>query len=193
MTKKRLIIGISGSSSPILGIRLLEVLRNNGEVETHLVMSPTVTHTLQHEAPNYSLEFIQGLASFNYDSRDMTAPIASGSFLNEGMVIIPCSMRTLASVAHAQSDNLLTRAADVALKERRPLVLVPRETPLNLAHLRNMVAVSEMGGVILPPCIAFYHRPQTPMDFVDHTVGKVLDVLKISHRLFRRWQDSNDE
>jgi 4-hydroxy-3-polyprenylbenzoate decarboxylase len=185
---KKVIIGISGSSAPILGVRILEVLAKNSEVETHLVLSETVEKTLSIEAAAYSVPRLKELASFSYGVKDMAASIASGSFLTDGMVVIPCSMRTLSAIAHAQSDNLLTRAADVTLKERRPLILVTRETPLNLAHLRNMVQVTEMGGVILPPNVAFYHQPKSPMDLVDHTVGKVLDVLKIPHELFRRWQ-----
>jgi flavin prenyltransferase len=185
---KRLVIGISGSSAPILGIRLLEALHHQGEIETHLVISPSVEKTLKAEAPDYTIEKLQSLARHHYPIDRMTAPIASGSFPNDAMVIMPCSMRTLAAVATGQGDNLLTRAADVTLKERRPLVVVPRETPLNLAHLRNMVAVTEMGGIILPPAMAFYHRPATPMDLVDHCVGKVLDVLHIPHQLFQRWK-----
>lgn len=185
---KRLVIGISGSSAPILGIRLLEELHCQGEIETHLVVSPTVQKTLRAEAPDYTIEKIQSLATHHYSIDQMDAPIASGSFPVEAMVIIPCSMRTLAAVAIGQGDNLLTRSADVTLKERRPLIVVPRETPLNLAHLRNMVAVTEMGGVIVPPAMAFYHRPETPMDLVDHCVGKVLDLLQIPHQLFRRWK-----
>lgn len=187
---QRLVIGISGSSAPLLGIRLLEVLRQVSEIETHLVLSPNLAHTIQAEAPEYSVAKIQALADFHYFPAEIGAPIASGSFHTMGMVVIPCSMRTLAAVAHGSGDNLLTRAADVHLKERRPLVLVPRETPLNLAHLRNMVQVGEMGGVILPPNLAFYHRPQGVLDLVDHTVGKVLDLLKIPHELFRRWGET---
>ena len=185
---KRLIVGISGSSSPILGIRFLEVLRERGEIETHLVMSDSVEKTLAYEASGWTVEKLRGLASHWYPVKNLAAPIASGSFPIDAMVVIPCSMRSLAAIAHGLGDNLLTRAADVSLKERRPLVLVARETPLNLAHLRNMTAVTEMGGVILPPVLAFYHRPQTVQDLVDHSVGKVLDVLKIPHELFRRWQ-----
>jgi 4-hydroxy-3-polyprenylbenzoate decarboxylase len=185
---KKLVIGISGSSAPILGIRLLEELHRQGEIETHLVISRAVEKTLKAEAPEYSIEKLHALATHFYSIDQMDAPIASGSFPVHGMVIIPCSMRTLAAVALGQGDNLLTRAADVTLKERRPLVVVPRESPLNLAHLRNMVAITEMGGVIVPPAMAFYHRPETPMDLVDHCVGKVLDVLHIPHQLFRRWK-----
>ena len=185
---KRLVIGISGSSAPILGIRFLEELHRQAEIETHLVISSSVAKTLQAEAPDYNIEKLQSLAKFHYGIDQMTAPIASGSFPVDAMAIVPCSMRTLSAVATGQGDNLLTRAADVTLKERRPLVVVPRETPLNLAHLRNMVAVTEMGGIILPPAMAFYHRPTTPLDLVDHCVGKILDVLHIPHQLYRRWK-----
>lgn len=183
----RLVVGLSSSSSPRLGIRLLEVLRENSRIEVHLVLSPKLKHTLEAEAPDYDLERVRDLADYHYAPTEIGAPIASGSFKTIGMVIIPCSMRTLAAVAHGSGDNLLTRAADVHLKERRPLVLVPRETPLNLAHLKNMVAVTKMGGIILPPSLAFYHKPKSVEDLVDHTVGKVLDVLGIDHELFKRW------
>ncbi|HCU23800.1 MAG TPA: 3-octaprenyl-4-hydroxybenzoate carboxy-lyase [Deltaproteobacteria bacterium] len=185
---KKLIVGISGSSAPILGIRLLEVLAKNPEVETHLVMSDTVEQTLAAEAPSWNSDKLRALAGCHYPNRQLNAAIASGSFPIDAMVVIPCSMRSLAAIAAGISDNLLTRAADVTLKERRPLVLVPRETPLHLVHLRNMVTVTEMGGIIVPPMLAFYHQPRQVQDLTDHCVGKVLDVLKISHTLFRRWQ-----
>ncbi len=190
---KRLVVGISGSSAPWLGIRLLEALRSKSDVEVHLVLSPHVESTLRFEAPEYSLEKLRSLAEYSYSWREIAAPIASGSFLTDGMVIMPCSMRTLASVAHGLSDNLLTRAADVTLKERRSLVLVPRETPLHQVHLQNMLTLTQMGAIILPPVMAFYHRPRTPLDLVDHTVGKVLDVLRIPHELFSRWQGTRQE
>jgi len=190
---KRLIIGLSGSSAPILGIRLLEVLKQQGGIETHLIMSPTLAKTLVFEAEAWSVDRVKALATFCHDSANLAAPVASGSFQAEGMVIMPCSMKSLAAIAVGFGDNLLTRAADVTLKERRRLVLVPRETPLNLAHLRNMVSVTEMGGIILPPMMAFYHQPKTPMDLVDHTVGKVLDQLKIPHDLFARWKGTNQK
>lgn len=184
---KRLVIGISGSSAPYLGVRLLEVLAAQPGLETHLVCSETVEKTLAFEAPEWDLEKVKALATRSYDNRDLSAALASGSFLTDAMVVMPCSMHSLASIAHSQSHNLLTRAADVTLKERRTLILVPRETPLHLGHLRNLVAVAEMGGVIVPPVMAFYHRPQSLRDLVDHTVGKVLDLLGISHHLFKRW------
>ncbi len=185
---KRLVIGISGSSSPYLGIRLLECLARFGEVETHLVLSDNVGKTLEVEAPGWTVEKVQALANHCHLIQDVSAPIASGSFLTDGMVVVPCSMRTLAAISIGLGDNLLTRAADVTLKERRTLIVVPRETPLNLAHLRNMVSLAEMGAVILPPIMAFYHQPRDIAEMVDHTVGKILDVLKIPHELFKRWQ-----
>lgn len=182
----RLVVGITGASAPIYGIRLLEVLRNL-PVETHLVMSAQAGVTMRYETPAWSVEQVRALADVVHEPGNLAASIASGSFLTSGMVVAPCSMRTLASVAAGLADNLLTRAADVTLKERRRLVLVPRETPLHLGHLRSMTAVTEMGGIILPPMVAFYHQPQTIDDIVNHTVGKVLDVLGIEHELFRRW------
>jgi flavin prenyltransferase len=184
---KRLVIGISGSSGPIYGIRLLEVLATMAEVETHLVLSRSAERTIELETEDWTAERVAGLADFVYPPEDVAAAISSGSFRTEGMVIAPCSMKTLAGVAQSLSLNLLLRAADVTLKERRPLVLLPRETPLHLGHLRQMVAVAEMGAVLLPPVPAFYHRPKTIDDLVNHTVGKVLDVLRIEHDLFMRW------
>jgi len=184
---KKIIIGLSSSSAPILGIRLLEVLNEESEVETHLVLSPNLEKTLTYEAKSYSLSDVKSLANYCYPINEIDAPIASGSFKTNAMVICPCSMRTLAAVANGLGDNLMTRAADVTLKERRPLILVTRETPLNLAHLRNMVSVTEMGGIILPPVMAFYHQPKTVMDLVDHTVGKVLDLLGMEREIFKRW------
>jgi 4-hydroxy-3-polyprenylbenzoate decarboxylase len=184
---KKILVSISGSSSPILGIRLLEVLSNNSEVEVHLITSENLAMTLAAEAPDWSMEKISRLAKRAYSTKNLTAPVASGSFPIDAMVVMPCSMRTLAGIATGVSDNLLLRAADVTLKERRPLILVPRETPLHLVHLRNMVTVTEMGGVMVPPMLAFYHQPKSIYDLVDHTVGKVLDLLKIPHQLFHRW------
>ncbi len=185
---KRIVVGISGSSAPILGVRLLEVLKGSEGVETHLVMSDTMAQTLAYEAPDWNLEQVRALADHCYPNQQLAAAISSGSFPVDAMVVIPCSMRTLAAIATGVTDKLLTRAADVTLKERRPLILVARETPLHLGHLRNMAAVTEMGGIVVPPVMAFYHRPKTVQDLIDHTVGKVLDLLKIPHALFHRWQ-----
>jgi 4-hydroxy-3-polyprenylbenzoate decarboxylase len=183
---QRLIIGISGSSGVIYGIRLLEVLRGVAGVETHLVLSKGAKLTLGFETER-SVAEVEALADVVHDPRNLAASISSGSFPVQGMVVAPCSMKTLAQVALSLSDNLLVRAADVTLKERRRLVLVPRETPLHLGHLRHMAAVTEMGGIILPPVPSFYHQPQTIQDVVDQTVGKVLDQFGIEHALFRRW------
>ncbi|WP_027183607.1 UbiX family flavin prenyltransferase [Desulfovibrio inopinatus] len=182
----RLIIGISGASGVIYGVRILEVLRHIPTVETHLVISHGAAVTLSLETDR-NIEDVQALADVVYDNANLAAAISSGSFRMLGMTVMPCSMKSLAQIALSLNDNLLTRAADVTLKERRKLVLVPRETPLHLGHLRHMTAVTEMGAVILPPVPSFYHGPQTLMDVVDQTVGKVLDQFGIEHNLFQRW------
>ena len=183
---QKLIIGLSGSSGVIYGIRLLEVLRGIPEVESHLILSKGAELTLRLETP-YSVDEVKSLADVSYDPGNLAAAVSSGSFRVSGMVVMPCSMKSLAQIALSLNDNLLTRAADVTLKERRKLVLVPRETPLHLGHLRHMTAVTEMGGVILPPAPSFYHAPKTIMDLLDQTVGKVLDQFGIEHCLFQRW------
>jgi 4-hydroxy-3-polyprenylbenzoate decarboxylase len=187
MIPRRVIVGISGSSAPIYGVRLLEILRATPGIETHLVLTRAAETTLRIELPEWTPDRVRALAHASHAPEDLAAPIASGSFLTLGMVVAPCSMKTLASIATGAGGDLLTRAADVALKERRRLILVPRETPLHLGHLRNMVAVTESGGIILPPIPAFYHQPKGVGDLVDHTVGKVLDLLGIEHDLFHRW------
>jgi 2,5-furandicarboxylate decarboxylase 2 len=187
-TKPRLIIAITGASGTIYGVRMLEQLRASGACETHLVMSASGALTATQELSLKRGE-IEALADVVHNVKDVGATIASGSFLSEGMVIAPCSMKTLASVAHGFADNLVSRAADVMLKERRKLVLMVRETPLNLAHLRNMTAVTEMGGIVFPPVPAFYTQPQTVDDIVNHTVGRVLDLFSIPHdSLVKRWE-----
>jgi len=183
---ERIVVGISGASGVQYGVRLLEVLKARDDIETHLVMTRSAEVILQHET-DLTPETVHSLADRVYDCADVGAALASGSFLCRGMAIVPCSMKTLAMIALSLSDNLLVRAADVALKERRRLVLVPRETPLNLSHIRHMETVTQMGGVILPPMPSFYHRPATIRDIVDQTVGKVLDQLRIEHDLYRRW------
>jgi polyprenyl P-hydroxybenzoate/phenylacrylic acid decarboxylase-like protein len=181
------VVGISGASGAIYGIRLLEVLAARADTETHLVMSVGAETTIRYETGRDPAE-VAALADVTYAERDLAAPLASGSFLTDGMVIAPCSMRTLSGVANSAADNLITRAADVHLKERRRLVLVVRETPFHAGHLRLMTDATAAGAVILPPVPGFYTRPQTIADIVDHTVGKVLDVLGIhDHELFRRW------
>ncbi|HYS55630.1 MAG TPA: UbiX family flavin prenyltransferase [Thermoanaerobaculia bacterium] len=181
----RIVVGLAGSSSPIYGIRTLEVLHEAG-VETHLIISDGARRTIPIEARR-KVKDVEKLASVVYDNHDLAAAVSSGSFMTDGMVVAPCSMKTLAAIAHSFSDDLLVRAADVTLKERRKLVLVPRETPLHLGHLRNMERASEIGAVILPPMPAFYHAPKTVDDIINQTVGKILDQFRIPHHLFRRW------
>ena len=186
---KRLIIGISGASGAIYGVRLLQVLRDVTDVETHLVMSASARQTLALET-DLSVRDVQALANVNHDTRDIAASISSGSFQTAGMVILPCSIKTLSGIVHSYTDGLLTRAADVVLKECRPLVLCVRETPLHLGHLRIMTQAAEIGAVIMPPVPAFYHRPQTLDDVINQTVNRVLDQFDITlpQDLFTRWQ-----
>lgn len=186
---KRLIVGISGASGAIYGVRLLQVLRDVAEVETHLVMSQAARQTLSLET-DYSLRDVQALADVVHDARDIAASISSGSFKTVGMVILPCSIKTLSGIVNSYTDTLVTRAADVILKERRPLVLCVRETPLHLGHLRLMTQAAELGAVIMPPVPAFYHRPQSLDDVINQTVNRVLDQFDIDlpDDLFTRWQ-----
>ncbi|MCA9926637.1 MAG: UbiX family flavin prenyltransferase [Anaerolineales bacterium] len=185
---KRIIVGISGASGVIYGIRMLEVLRTVPDVETHLVMSSAAGTTISLET-DMTPDEVAALADVVYRFRDIAAPISSGSFKTDGMIILPCSMKTLAGIAHSYSDNLLLRAADVVLKDRRQLVIAPRETPLHIGHLRLMVQVTEMGAVLVPPMPAFYHRPQTIDDIVNQTVNRVLDLIDVElpQDLFTRW------
>lgn len=187
---KRLIVGISGASGAIYGVRLLQVLRDVTDIETHLVMSQAARQTLSLET-DFSLREVQALADVTHDARDIAASISSGSFQTLGMVILPCSIKTLSGIVHSYTDGLLTRAADVVLKERRPLVLCVRETPLHLGHLRLMTQAAEIGAVIMPPVPAFYHRPQSLDDVINQTVNRVLDqfaVVTLPEDLFARWQ-----
>jgi flavin prenyltransferase len=184
---RRIVVGISGASAPHLGVRLLQVLREAGGVETHLVLTKGALRTLQLEAPDWPIDRVRALADCVHDDGDLAAPIASGSFLHDGMAIVPASIKTCANLATGNAANLLVRAADVALKERRPLILVPRESPLHLGHLRTLAALAEYGALIVPPMLAMYYGPRTVQDVIDHAVGKVLDLLKIEHTLFRRW------
>ncbi|EMK5832983.1 UbiX family flavin prenyltransferase [Citrobacter sedlakii] len=186
---KRLIVGISGASGAIYGVRMLQVLRNVPDVETHLIMSQAARQTLSLET-DLSLRDVQALADVTHDARDIAASVSSGSFQTAGMVILPCSIKTLSGIVHSYTDGLLTRAADVVLKERRPLVLCVRETPLHLGHLRLMTQAAEIGAVIMPPVPAFYHRPQSLDDVINQTVNRVLDQFDIAlpQDLFARWQ-----
>jgi len=182
----RLVVGISGASGAIYGVRLLELLRPL-DVETHLVMSRTAGITVAHEL-GLKPDEVRALADVWHDNEDLAAPIASGSFRAGGMIVAPCSMRSLAEIANGTAASLLTRAADVTLKERGRLVLMARETPLHLGHLRNMVAATEMGAIICPPVPAFYARPQTIDEMVDHTLVRVLDLFGLDAKPIRRWE-----
>ena len=183
---RRIILAISGATGAVYGARLLQVLQGSPGIETHLVVSDAGWRNLQIEQ-GLAREAVEAFARHVHDVGNVGAAIASGSFRCDGMVVAPCSMRTLAAVAHGLGDNLITRAADVMLKERRRLVLMVRETPLNLAHLRNMVAVTEMGAIVAPPLPAFYLRPQTVQDVIDASVARVLDLLDVAHQLAGRW------
>jgi polyprenyl P-hydroxybenzoate/phenylacrylic acid decarboxylase-like protein len=188
----RLIVGVSGSSAPQLGLAVLRALREVPDVEVHLVVSRGAVRSIAAEMGDAAEAEFAALADVSYQPDNLGAAIASGSFRTDGMVVVPCSMRTLAAVATGNTGDLLTRAADVCLKERRRLVLVTRETPLNLIHIRNMETVTLAGGVIMPPVPAFYHRPETIEDLLRQTAGKVLDQFAIEHRLFRRWEGFPD-
>jgi 4-hydroxy-3-polyprenylbenzoate decarboxylase len=181
-----LVVGITGATGVVYGIRLLEVLKGVGEVETHLIVSRAARRLIPGET-DYTVEAVEALARRSYDNRDIGAALASGAFRTGGMVIAPCGSRTLAALAAGHTGSLITRAGDVTLKEGRPLVVMPPETPLHLGDLRRMVALAEMGGVILPPMPAFYPRPRTVDDLVNHTVGRVLDRFGIAHTLVKEW------
>jgi 4-hydroxy-3-polyprenylbenzoate decarboxylase len=183
---RRIVIGISGASGVIYGVRILEVLSETEGIETHLVLSRGARVTLQLETSVHPDE-VEALADYVHKPENLAAPLSSGSFRTDGMIVAPCSMKSLSMIARSLNDNLLVRAADVTLKERRKLVLIPRETPLHLGHLRAMTEVTEMGGIILPPVPSFYHKPQTIEEIIDQTVGKALDQFNVSHDLFNRW------
>lgn len=190
-----LIVGITGASGAIYGIRLLEVLSSIKNVETHLIVSEAAEAIIKYETGR-RIEDVKELASFSYDIRDIGAQIASGSFKTDGMIVAPCTVKTMSAIANSYSENLLIRVGDVTIKERRKLLLLVRETPLHIGHIRNMERLCEMGAIIMPPVPAFYHKPQTIQDIVDHTVGKMLDIFGIEHTLFQRWagiakQDEN--
>jgi flavin prenyltransferase len=183
---RRIVVAITGATGAVYGVRLLEHLRAVPGVETHLVISDAAVLTL-HQEVGLQRRDVEALSHVVHKNREIGASIASGSFQTDGMVIAPCSMKTLAAVAHGLADNLVARAADVILKERRRLVLMVRETPLNLAHLRNMTAVTEMGGIVFPPLPSFYNRPASIEEMVDHTVARVLDLLGIDNSVAPRW------
>jgi 4-hydroxy-3-polyprenylbenzoate decarboxylase len=188
---RRLIVAITGATGAVYGVRLLERLRATPGVETHLVISDAATLTL-HQEVGLQRRDVEALAHVVHKNREIGASIASGSFQSDGMVIAPCSMKTLAAVAHGLSDNLIARAADVILKERRRLVLMVRETPFNLAHLRNMTAITEMGGIVFPPLPSFYNKPGSIDEMVDHTVARVIDLFGIENDLAPRWAGMKD-
>ena len=181
-----LIIGITGATGAIYGIRLLEILSARKDIETHLVISEAGELNIRHET-DWKIEAIKALADYYYDINDIGARLASGSFKRDGMIVAPCSIKTLSALSNSFTENLLIRAGDVTLKERKRLVLLVRETPLHLGHIRNMERLTEMGAIIMPPVPAFYHKPETVQEIIDHTVGKVLDIFDIEHNLFQRW------
>jgi len=183
--KKRIIIGIAGASGVIYGVRTLSLLKEQ-DFETHLVISKAGMKNIEIET-NYDASDVAAMADYTYDNRDVGAALASGSFLTGGMVVVPCTIKTLSGIANSYTDNLLVRAADVTLKEKRKLVLVVRETPFHKGHLRLMTMAADMGAHILPPVPSFYHQPKTIDDIIDQTIGKIFDYLGIEHNLFRRW------
>ncbi|OFW00812.1 MAG: 3-octaprenyl-4-hydroxybenzoate carboxy-lyase [Acidobacteria bacterium RIFCSPLOWO2_12_FULL_59_11] len=186
-SKRRLIIGITGATGAIYGIRLLQILRTLPEVETHLLISKAAEQVIAHET-ELTLRQVREMAHVTYNVKDIAAPISSGSYPAEGMIIIPCSIKTLSAVATSLSLDLLSRAADVTLKEGRRLVLVVREAPLHLGHLRLMAQAAEMGAVIVPPVPAFYNFPKTVDDIINHTLGRILDLFHIDVDLVKRWE-----
>jgi len=181
----RLVVGISGATGSIYGIRLLEILKKR-RIETHLILTPTAEEIILEETP-YSIRKVKDLASAVYENEDLHAPVSSGSFKTDGMIILPCSIKTLSGIAHSYNENLMIRAADVTLKERRRLILGVRETPLHQGHLELMLRASRLGAILLPPMPSFYSQPRTIDDLINHTVGKVLDLFQIDHNLYIRW------
>jgi len=181
-----LIVGITGASGVIYGIRLLQVLFTKKDIQTHLIISETAEENIKCET-DWKLEDVKALAGFSYDIRDIGARLASGSFRRDGMIVAPCTVKTMSALANSYTENLLIRAGDVTLKERKKLVLLIRETPLHLGHIRNMEKLCEMGAIIMPPVPAFYHKPKTIQDIIDYTIGKILDIFGIKHNLFQRW------
>lgn len=187
----RIVVAVTGASGVVYGRRLLEVLREK-KVETHLIVSRAAEKVIRHELETNKKD-LEGLATYAYDVDDLAAPLMSGSFRTDGMAIVPCSMKTLAGIVHGFADNLILRAADVALKERRRLIVVPRETPLSAVHLRNMLQAAELGVFVVPAMPAFYHKPEKVNDLVDFVVGRILDCLGLEHELYKRWAGASEE
>jgi 4-hydroxy-3-polyprenylbenzoate decarboxylase len=187
---KRIVVGISGASGVTYGVRMLELLQKT-EFETHLIISKAGRLNIEIET-SYKPDQVEAMADFTYDHKDMAASLASGSFLTEGMVVIPCTIKSLSGIANSYNENLLVRAADVTLKEKRKLVLVVRETPLHIGHLRLMTMAAEMGAHLLPPVPSFYHQPKTIGDIIDQTIGKVFDYIGIENELFNRWGEPGE-
>ena len=185
---KRLIIGIAGASGVIYGVKMLEILKNRG-IETHLIISDAGKLNIRIET-DYDVDEVLAMADFTYTNKDIAASVASGSFLTMGMVVVPCTVKTLSGIANSYTENLLIRAADVQLKEKRKLVLMFRETPLHKGHLRLLMQAADMGAHILPPVPSFYHHPKTIDDIINQSIGKVLDYIGIEHDLFKRWDNS---
>lgn len=185
--KRRIIIGITGASGVIYGVKILSLLKEMKDIETHLIMSESGKRNIEIET-EYKAEDVAAMADAVYNDRDMGAALASGSFLTDGMVVIPCTVKTLSGIANSYTANLLVRAADVTLKEKRKLVLVVRETPLHKGHLRLMTMAADIGAHILPPVPSFYHQPKTIDDIINQTIGKIFDYFRIEHNLFKRWK-----
>ena len=188
--KNRIVVGISGASGVIYGVRLLELLRET-DFETHLVLSNAGRLNIEIET-DYDPDDVEAMADYTYDHKDMAASLSSGSFLTQGMVVAPCTIKSLSGIANSYNENLLVRAADVTLKEKRKLALVIRETPLHIGHLRLMTQAAEMGAHLLPPVPSFYHQPKTLQDIIDQTIGKVFDYMGVEHDLFKRWGENKE-
>jgi len=182
----RVIVGISGASGAIYGIRLLEVLRQQQNVETHLIISKAARLTIAHETA-YTVNDVRKLADFTHKDSDLAATISSGSFTTEAMIVAPCSMKTLSGIVHSYAENLINRAADVVLKERRKLILVPRESPLHTGHCKLLYEASRLGAIVAPPMPAFYNQPQTIEDIVNHSVGRIIDLIGLDSGIVKRW------
>jgi 4-hydroxy-3-polyprenylbenzoate decarboxylase len=185
--KKRIVVGITGSTGVIYGIEMLRLLQVMEDIETHLIITEAGKKNIQLET-QYNVQAVMNLADYVYDDKDAGASLASGSFLTDGMIVIPCTIKSLSGIANSYTGNLLVRAADVTLKEKRKLVLVVRETPLHLGHLRLMTNAAEMGAHILPPIPSFYHQPKNIEDIIHQTIGKIFDYMGIEHNLFKRWE-----